>query len=114
LGLDHYEVTKYRGWHHHATLAMLALAFLKSVQRRWRENGISASVPEIRQLLEVVLPRVRWTPALAIAWWRHQQLRKIVARNCHWTSSARGPVPALERRHLSPFQGGELGRASLL
>ncbi len=38
LGLDHYEVTKYRGWHHHVTLAMLALAFLKSVQRRWGEK----------------------------------------------------------------------------
>jgi SRSO17 transposase len=38
LGLDHYEVTKYRGWHHHVTLVMLALAFLKSVQRRWGEK----------------------------------------------------------------------------
>jgi len=38
LGLDHYEVTKYRGWHHHVTLAMLALAFLKSVQRKWGEK----------------------------------------------------------------------------
>ena len=33
VGLDHYEVTKYRGWYHHITLALLALAFLKSVQR---------------------------------------------------------------------------------
>ncbi len=34
-GLDHYELTKYRGWYHHITLSMLALAFLKSVQRQW-------------------------------------------------------------------------------
>jgi SRSO17 transposase len=48
LGLDHYEVTKYRGWHHHVTLAMLALAFLKSVQRRWGEKwhrGVGAGDP---------------------------------------------------------------------
>jgi SRSO17 transposase len=35
IGLDHYEVTKYRGWYHHMTLCMLALAFLKSVQFEW-------------------------------------------------------------------------------
>lgn len=35
VGLDHYEVTKFRGWYHHVTLSLLALAFLKSVQREW-------------------------------------------------------------------------------
>ena len=35
VGLDHYEVTKYRGWYHHITLVLLALAFLKSVQWEW-------------------------------------------------------------------------------
>jgi len=38
-GLDHYELTKYRGWYHHITLSMLALAFLKAVQRQWGEKG---------------------------------------------------------------------------
>lgn len=35
VGLDHYEVTKLRGWYHHMTLALMALAFMKSVQRQW-------------------------------------------------------------------------------
>jgi SRSO17 transposase len=35
VGLDHYEVTRYRGWYHHITLSLLALAFLKAVQREW-------------------------------------------------------------------------------
>lgn len=35
LGLDHYEVTRYRGWYHHITLVLLALALLKAVQREW-------------------------------------------------------------------------------
>ena len=39
LGLDHYEVTRYRGWYHHITLVLLALAFLKSVQCGWGEKG---------------------------------------------------------------------------
>jgi SRSO17 transposase len=34
-GLDHYEVTKLRGWYHHITLSLLALAFMKAVQRSW-------------------------------------------------------------------------------
>ena len=67
LGLDHYEVICYRGRYHYITLVLLALAFLKSVQCGWGEKGIRATVPEVRQLLEVVLPRVEWTPELAIA-----------------------------------------------
>ena len=35
VGLAHYEVTKLRGWYHHITLSLLALAFMKGVQRRW-------------------------------------------------------------------------------
>ena len=45
VGLDHYEVTKYRGWYHHITLSLMALAFLKSVQREWgkkRSAGVGA------------------------------------------------------------------------
>ncbi len=35
VGLDHYEVTRYRGWYHHITLSLMALAFFKSVQHEW-------------------------------------------------------------------------------
>jgi SRSO17 transposase len=35
VGLDHYEVTKFRGWYHHITLSLVALAFLKAVQHEW-------------------------------------------------------------------------------
>ena len=40
-------------------------------------------MPEIRQLLEVVLPMERWTAAAAIAWYEHQQRRKAAARASH-------------------------------
>lgn len=32
VGLDHYELTKYRGWYQHITLSIIALAFIKAVQ----------------------------------------------------------------------------------
>jgi hypothetical protein len=50
VGLDHYEVTKYRGWYHHITLSLLALAFLKAVQRDLpppAEPGTPAAVQSI-------------------------------------------------------------------
>jgi hypothetical protein len=83
VGLDHYEVTKYRGWYHHMTLRLLALAFLKSAQFEWGKNGVLASVPEVRRLLEVVLPRRHWDPAAVIAWYQGQERRKAAATASH-------------------------------
>ena len=40
-------------------------------------------MPEVRQLLEVVLPQERWDAAAAIAWWEHQRRRKAAARASH-------------------------------
>ena len=34
-GLDEYEVRSWQGWHHHITLALLAGAFLLTVQQEW-------------------------------------------------------------------------------
>jgi len=44
LGLDHYEVRSWRGWHHHLTLVLLAHHFLVRLQRRLdpRAGGLSA------------------------------------------------------------------------
>jgi len=36
-------------------------------------------VPEVRRLLEVVLPAERWNAATVIAWYEHQQRRKAAA-----------------------------------
>ena len=44
VGLDHYEVTTLRGWYHHITLSLLALAFLKSTQWRWGIPSLTSSV----------------------------------------------------------------------
>ena len=38
----------------------MALFFLKMVQKQWGEKKIQATVPEIRKILEVVLPRMEW------------------------------------------------------
>jgi len=40
-------------------------------------------VPEVRQLLEVVLPWERWSAAAAIAWYEHQRRREAAAKASH-------------------------------
>ena len=46
-------------------------------------DGAPVSVPEVRRLLEVVLPQVTWSAATAIAWYVDQQRRKAAARASH-------------------------------
>ncbi len=38
VGLDEYEVRSWRGWHHHTTMALLASAFLLTVEQDWGEK----------------------------------------------------------------------------
>ena len=38
VGLDEYEVRSWRGWHHHTTMALLAGAFLLTLQQDWGEK----------------------------------------------------------------------------
>jgi len=42
LGLDHYEVRKYPGWHHHMLTCMLAHFFLWHLHNRLEKKSTSA------------------------------------------------------------------------
>ena len=44
-GLDEYEVRRWAGWHHHITLALLAGAFLLTLQQDWGEKDAPAHAP---------------------------------------------------------------------
>ena len=56
LGMDHYEVRKYPGWHHHMLTCMLAHFFLWHLQLRLGKKAPALTVSQVRRLLEVVLP----------------------------------------------------------
>ena len=88
-----YEVQGWRGWHHHQTLAFLALWFLVLQQRRWgKKNGrLGMTLPAARRLLQTVLavalvgdPRAH---AIRLSNWRQQQ--NLVARLSHAKTRAR-------------------------
>jgi SRSO17 transposase len=44
-GLDEYEVRSWAGWHHHITLALLAGAFLLTLQQDWGEKDAPDHAP---------------------------------------------------------------------
>ena len=56
LGMDHYEVRKYPGWHHHMLTSMLAHFFLWHLKIRRGKKAPALTVSQLRMLLEVVLP----------------------------------------------------------
>lgn len=55
VGLDHYEVRSWVGWHHHMTLSMLALYFLVLQQRRLSQNTPAVSVQQTAEALGDIL-----------------------------------------------------------
>jgi SRSO17 transposase len=46
-GLDEYEVRSWQGWHHHITMALLAGAFLLSLQQEWGEKAAPDHSPAV-------------------------------------------------------------------
>jgi SRSO17 transposase len=57
VGLDHYEVRSWQGWHHHMMMVMLAHHFLVWVRLEWKERAPALTLNQVRLLLTSVLPR---------------------------------------------------------
>jgi hypothetical protein len=56
LGMDHYEIRKYTGWHHHMLTCMVAHLFLWHLPRRWGKKAPALTVSQVRRVLEAVFP----------------------------------------------------------
>jgi SRSO17 transposase len=57
LGLDHYAVRGWTGWHHHFTMTMLSHHFLVRMRIRLGHDAPALTVSQARRLLQVVLPK---------------------------------------------------------
>jgi SRSO17 transposase len=57
LGFDHYEVRGWVGWHHHTTMTLLAHHFLVRLRVEMGAEAPALTVSQVRQLLQVVLPK---------------------------------------------------------
>jgi SRSO17 transposase len=67
LGMDHYEVRSWTGWHHHMTLTMLAHHFLAWVRQRLGGKSPGLTVSQAKLLLQMALPRKHLTLDEAVA-----------------------------------------------
>jgi hypothetical protein len=72
--MDHYEVRKYVGWHHHMLLTMLAHFFLWPLKRKLGKKAPALTVAHLRLLLAVVLPlqTYRIADVLEVIAWRQR------------------------------------------
>jgi hypothetical protein len=59
LGMDHYEVRKFPGRHHHITTRMPAHFCLWHLKIRMGEKAPSITLSQLRVLLKVILPMKR-------------------------------------------------------
>jgi len=82
-GLDEYEVRSWQGWHHHITMALLAGAFLLSLQQAWGATMPQITRPQLTRVLRALLPQRMWTRAELWAWLHETQYRNECAKQAH-------------------------------
>jgi len=82
-GLDEYEVRSWHGWHHHVTMALLAGAFLLSLQHDWGTQMPQITRPQLTRILRALLPQRTWTRAELWAWLHETQRRNESAKCAH-------------------------------
>ena len=66
LGMDHYEVRGWKGWHHHMTMTFLSHLFLVRLRVQRGVQAPALTVSQVRQLLQVVLPQRKFDPQSAL------------------------------------------------
>src|SRR5262245_17002294 len=66
LGIDHHEIRKYPGWHHHMLTCLLTHFFLWHMKIRLGEKAPALTVSQLRRFLERVLPLKTYTIAEAL------------------------------------------------
>lgn len=93
VGLDHYEVRSWRGWHHHVTLCLLALYFLVTEQRRLSQSAPAITLQQSADAIAEILrnPNIDvHSLALKIT---HRLRRNEQTRIDHWKKFHRLPHP---------------------
>ena len=61
LGMDHYEVRKFLGWHRHMLTCMMAHFFLWHLKIRLGKKAPSITLSQLRVLIRLLLPMKRHT-----------------------------------------------------
>lgn len=90
LGMDEYQVRGWRGWHHHMTMTLLSHHFLVRMRLRLGKKAPALTVPQVRELLSVVLPRRQFDEAEILELVQYHQQRNYAAYRSHRKRRRRG------------------------
>lgn len=83
LGMDHYEVRNWRGWHHHMTMTMLSHHFLVRVRVNMGEQAPALTVSQVRKLLQVILPKIQFDAETMLQEIQRTQKQNYAAYRSH-------------------------------
>jgi hypothetical protein len=85
IGMVQYQVRVWKGWHHHISLAYLALLFTVKMRHQTHEELPLLSTRDITELLDFYLPRRGLTEAEFHAQirQRHRQRQEDIGRQKH-------------------------------
>ena len=83
LGIGHYEVRSWTGWHHHMTLCLLAHFFLVQQQVRLKKKAPALTVPQVHAVLQQLLSRFLPTLNLALDFLSYRERYNLAARWAH-------------------------------
>ena len=87
VGLDHYQVRSWTGWHRFVTLAMLALAVLTILAAQQPDTDpetIALTVAEIRRLLNAFVLAASLPPEHTLHWSIWRRTSQARARRSHY------------------------------
>jgi SRSO17 transposase len=83
VGMDHYEMRSWRGWHHHMLLVSLAHHFLVRLRIQFQEQAPALTIYQVRILLCSVLPSFAFDVQSALERVRYYQQRNFIAYRSH-------------------------------
>lgn len=86
-GLDEYELRSWRGWHHHMTMTILAMLFLLELQIDWKPKAPELTLQDVREILEVILPKREITPDEILKLIEQKHKAKLSARRSKYRKS---------------------------
>jgi hypothetical protein len=83
IGLDHYELRSWLGWHHHILLVSLANHFLVRLRIHFQQQAPALTIYQVRLLLSAVLPVPVFDILAALNRVFYYQKRNFVAYRSH-------------------------------
>ena len=83
VGMDHYEMRSWLGWHHHMLLVSLAHHFLVRLRIQFQDQAPALTIYQVRILLCSVLPSFILDIQAALERVRYYQQRNFIAYQSH-------------------------------